>query len=905
MKLFKKIMLLGLMSMTIGQTSFADLPFRQHRYDSFKVLPECKDGDIVFIGNSITHCLNWFEALGSHQNIHGRGNSGALSAEILDNVESMIVGNPSKVFLMIGTNDLPSNDAEFAPARVAERIEATLQRILDEAPNATVYYQSILPSTNNSRSATKITSTNNFVETWINNQHTERLVYVDLYNLLVGVNGALNNSQDQNANAWSFDGLHLTQKGYRIWLEEIHKYLGDEYEIAFPADCPNLWGGLSASNGMRVTYFGALPIAESDILLIGDETIHGGEWHELLGSPDFKDRGIGWGFPSVTISQLNGTIDAILKGNNTLVTKKTPKAVALYAGMAEVNSEYSATSILSYYQSAINSIRTRLPETDIFVMTLLPFASNGPTKAALVRSVNESIRSYAAQNDKIHVVDFYNVTTNADVRIEEYFSGMTENYLSGLGYARVANEMAAVMNKVLNTEYKAISMEEARANIMRYNLRKTFFDNRADDGSFATFAPSASENVDKTNGTMVSGTGSAWCNKWTSTDGLLTFSASANNMQWTGNDIDARSGTIESSNYYLECDSKYKITGFTITLQALSNDQNWTINGEPFTVTTSSVTKTYSDLDTQKIDFVLSGKNSGTLITKFAVSLEATSIVTKVDRANGAIVNNAWDSNQGPVLTVSSTTADITPNGAAGITIAPGDDLSRVALNVERGYTISGYTFNYETTSDVTFVVNGREISGKDGNVFVGGNTTSYAKFYVKPTTSEVNLSNFYIFVTNGLGDYTISLETITYDKEKGIVTFKVSDVVATAFEKDDAIDVYFSLAGFDVVPQKATFVNSEEGPYYEYLFENLKPETPYTAIIFGGFGQYGSGDFFKGTEYNVPFETEKDDESGINSVSIENEGEVLYYNLQGIRVYPENMTPGLYIANGKKVYVK
>ena len=104
-------------------TAKADEPFRLHRYSSFQALPACQEGDIVFIGNSITNMMNWYEAFGSQQHIHGRGNSGGYTQEILDNLESMIAGNPSKVFLMIGTNDLGTNGDFYAPALVAQRIQ--------------------------------------------------------------------------------------------------------------------------------------------------------------------------------------------------------------------------------------------------------------------------------------------------------------------------------------------------------------------------------------------------------------------------------------------------------------------------------------------------------------------------------------------------------------------------------------------------------------------------------------------------------------------------------------------------------------------------------------------------------------------------------------------------------------
>lgn len=87
-----------------GASAQADQAFRDHRYDGFKVLSANKE-QIVFIGNSITNMHEWWEAFGNH-NIVNRGTSGAVSDELLQNLESMISGKPKKAFIMIGTNDL-------------------------------------------------------------------------------------------------------------------------------------------------------------------------------------------------------------------------------------------------------------------------------------------------------------------------------------------------------------------------------------------------------------------------------------------------------------------------------------------------------------------------------------------------------------------------------------------------------------------------------------------------------------------------------------------------------------------------------------------------------------------------------------------------------------------------------
>ena len=447
----------------------ADIPFRQHRYSSFQALPACNEGDIVFIGNSITNMMNWYEAFGSRQNIRGRGNSGGYTQEILDNLEAMIAGNPSKVFLMIGTNDLGTSGEQYTPVCVAERIQQILKRVRTEAPGATVYYQSILPSLNGIRTRAKTEETNDSVKAWISRQNDPQIVYIDLYSLLVADDGRLKETSSPNATANSYDGLHLTQRGYRIWMEAIKEYVGSE--CVYPENTPNVWGGLNGSNGMRVSYFGASPVKSTDILLIGDEMIHNGEWHELLGSADFKDRGIGWGYPSIRVSGVAGTFSAILEANRDHgVTKEAPRAVCLYAGLSDIQAGSNAATIFADYQAAVNSLREKLPTTPLFIMTVLPFPSGSTAQTQTTVELNAKLKTLADETDKIYIIDTYAATFDT-ARNEECFMGTGNVYLSGFGYARAAQEIARTINAKLGTDYTALSDKEARKNIVRFMVR--------------------------------------------------------------------------------------------------------------------------------------------------------------------------------------------------------------------------------------------------------------------------------------------------------------------------------------------------------------------------------------------------------------------------------------------------
>ena len=134
---------------------FADGPFRNHRYDSFKVLNVTSD-NIVFIGNSITDMHCWPEAFvtseGEYLPIVNRGNSGTYSTEQSDNLESYINGKPKKVFMMIGTNDIAtSGGLNFSPEQVLAYVKSIVTRIHARSPQTKVYLYSILKNKTGNR----------------------------------------------------------------------------------------------------------------------------------------------------------------------------------------------------------------------------------------------------------------------------------------------------------------------------------------------------------------------------------------------------------------------------------------------------------------------------------------------------------------------------------------------------------------------------------------------------------------------------------------------------------------------------------------------------------------------------------------------------------------------------------
>ena len=121
---------------------WAAAPFRKHRYDAFSVTPP-KAGSIVMLGKSLPDMRPWAEAVrttdGQPINIVCRGNSGTYSTEQNDNLESYLINHPSKIFIMIGTNDMAtSGGLNFTPEQLLTQVRAMVKRIHLRSPETKV-----------------------------------------------------------------------------------------------------------------------------------------------------------------------------------------------------------------------------------------------------------------------------------------------------------------------------------------------------------------------------------------------------------------------------------------------------------------------------------------------------------------------------------------------------------------------------------------------------------------------------------------------------------------------------------------------------------------------------------------------------------------------------------------------
>lgn len=418
MNIIKTLFLSALTSMASLQ-AMADGPFRQHRYDALNVLP-VTESNIVFIGNSITNMHEWWEAFDNPQVIN-RGVSGAVSDELVANLSPILGGHPAKAFLMIGTNDLGTAGIDNAP-HVAKNVRTVLERFRRESPTTKVYVQSILPSRRRNLALQRIT--NDSLRHICQEMGVE---YIDLWNDLLSV------STD---NQHTLDGLHLQASGYRVWCRRIAPLVGSA--CIYPREFSDRSSGLHYSNGMRATQFDVLPVRDGDVLMIGDEMVHSGEWHELLRSDRVRSRSIGWGYPGIDIRGMAGCLDAIFHGRP---NNGTPSKAFFYVGEADLWDKGEVSEIAERYAAMLDEAHRLSPATELVVGTLLP-CGNEQMDEERIPHFNQALKKLAAERKYVSVVDLHDVLSTDGKPAPTYMQGA---YVSGKGYLRLAEVLRPVL----------------------------------------------------------------------------------------------------------------------------------------------------------------------------------------------------------------------------------------------------------------------------------------------------------------------------------------------------------------------------------------------------------------------------------------------------------------------------
>jgi lysophospholipase L1-like esterase len=172
---------------------------------------------MMFLGNSITEMGNWGKLIGD-SSVVNRGIGGDNTYGILARLDDVITRKPSKLFLLIGINDISKDIPEVV---IADNIRKIIARVQRESSQTRIYLESILPVN---------PDIPGFPQHYDKNDHivyTNKLLrqlaqeagigFIDTYSIFNDGSGKLRRD-------FTGEGLHINQAGYVYWV----KYLGEK-----------------------------------------------------------------------------------------------------------------------------------------------------------------------------------------------------------------------------------------------------------------------------------------------------------------------------------------------------------------------------------------------------------------------------------------------------------------------------------------------------------------------------------------------------------------------------------------------------------------------------------------------------------------------------------------------------
>lgn len=189
------------------------------------VVEKIVDENILFLGDSITYYYDLDKYFDKYRVVNSSV-LGVRTGGILEDMKKRVYDyNPSKVFILIGINDLIADKKDD----VVPNITSMINLIKENRPYAKIYLESIYPinKTDNGKlsGALKDKAVTNGDIKSVNSELVKiseelNVTYVDVFSKLVLEDGNLDLK-------YTDDGLHLNSVGYDAVTDVLSKYLDD------------------------------------------------------------------------------------------------------------------------------------------------------------------------------------------------------------------------------------------------------------------------------------------------------------------------------------------------------------------------------------------------------------------------------------------------------------------------------------------------------------------------------------------------------------------------------------------------------------------------------------------------------------------------------------------------------
>jgi lysophospholipase L1-like esterase len=179
----------------------------------------------------------------------------------------------------------------------------------------------------------------------------------------------------------------------------------------------------------KKSQFEILPKSESAIMFLGDSLTDEGEWVELLGNPNIKNRGVS----SDTTELVFNRLDAVVESK--------PQKIFLMVGVNDLmNALKSVEQTLSDYKKILTEIQKKTPNTKVFIQSVLP-GNNQIARYwvdnSKVLELNVKLKELA-KDFSYEYIDVYSYLSDSENKLDPEYTA-DGLHLNGKGYLRWKN----------------------------------------------------------------------------------------------------------------------------------------------------------------------------------------------------------------------------------------------------------------------------------------------------------------------------------------------------------------------------------------------------------------------------------------------------------------------------------
>lgn len=213
-----------------------------------------------------------------------------------------------------------------------------------------------------------------------------------------------------------------------------------DHLVRQPEDPPYL----SLHYRIRTFFFSVDPVPAHPVVFLGDSITYGADWKELFPYSPAVNRGIG-----------GDTTLGLLKRMDQIIALK-PSQIFLMIGTNDLCYNRPIPKIIANYRLILDRFREELPETTVYVQSVLPFndrifPARGLRNNDEIRELNDEIRSLTIEY-RYPYIDLDSVFTGPDGRLPVKYTS-DGLHLSQTGYWQWQNQIKQYVSAEKKTAF--------------------------------------------------------------------------------------------------------------------------------------------------------------------------------------------------------------------------------------------------------------------------------------------------------------------------------------------------------------------------------------------------------------------------------------------------------------------